>query len=238
MTTQPRVIILADGAGTRWTADTPKHLAIVDGEPILLRTVRQLTERGMTDLWLTSRLERYDSLQPTVKRYVPIDNRFKLDQFYACREIWSGHDDVVFIYGDVRFSDAAMDTILKTIPQDFVYFQRTRGSTITGKGWKEGFAMRVCDTHMFETSLKYLRTGIENGSIAQMHHQVQGYLEGKGVGEFKGIGSHGVEIDDETDDFDYPTDVRVWTQNVAMWRTGYSATKNLSPLRKKDDKKE
>lgn len=187
----------------------------------------------MTDVWLTSRLEQYDALQPFIQRYVPIDNRFKLDQFYACREIWSGLTDVVFLYGDVRFSDAALDTILKTVPQDFNYFQRTSNSVVTGKLWKEGFAMRVCDTRMFEVALKHLRDGLEDGRIKTEHHQVQGYLEGKGTGHFRLIGPHGVEIDDETDDFDCPADVGAWTENVARWRKLDSAGRNLLRMRKK-----
>lgn len=217
---QPRVIILADGPGVRWSDDdTPKHLVVVDGEPVLLRTLRQLVERGMSDLWLTSRSERYDALQPFLRRYTPVDNRFKIDQFYACREIWAGHTDVVFLYGDVRFSDAAMDTILRSVPRDFAYFQRTSGSAITGKRWKEGFAMRICDTRMFETALKRLRVELENRRIATAPHQVQGYLEGKGMGAFPGRGPHCVEIDDETDDFDSPIDVRIWTESVTRWRS-------------------
>lgn len=218
MEPQPRVVILADGAGTRWSLDTPKHMAVVDGEPILPRTVRQLTDRGLSDLWLTSRLEMYDELLPSVRRYVPIDNRFKLDQFYACREIWSNFSDVVFLYGDVRFSDAAMDTIFKSVPRDFSYFQRTYASAVTGKHWKEGFAMRVCDTPTFEAALRCLRMELEHGRIVMAMHQVQGYLEGNGMGPFEGRGPHGVEIDDETDDFDFPDEVRTWTENVARWR--------------------
>jgi hypothetical protein len=190
----------------------------VDGEPILLRTVRQLAERGLSDLWLTSRLERYDALQPFVRRYVPADNRFKLDQFYACREIWAGRADVVFLYGDVRFSDSAMDTILKSVPRDFIYFQRTFGSAVTGKLWKEGFAMRVCDTNSFVAALRCMRTELEEGRISTAAHQVQGYLEGNGMGQFPGTGPHGVEIDDETDDFDFPEEVMLWTENVTRWR--------------------
>jgi choline kinase len=216
---QPRVIILADGESSRWSSDTPKHLAVVDGEPILLRTVRQLVERGLTDLWLTSRLEMYDALLPSVQRYIPVDNRFQLDQFYACRDIWVGRKDVVFLYGDVRFSDAAMDTIFKVAPSDFFYFQRTSGSKITGKHWKEGFAMRVCDTPLFQTALKTMRVELQNNRIRTAHHQVQGYLEGNGMGDFWGIGPHGVEINDETDDFDYTSDIEVWTENVTRWRS-------------------
>lgn len=217
-TLKPRVIILADGQATRWTNKTPKHMAVVEGEPILPRTVRQLSERNVTDLWLTSRLDMYDALLPSVQRYVPIDNIFKLDQFYACRGIWSGLDDVVFLYGDVRFSDAAIDTILNTVPNDFAYFQRTHASAVTGKRWKEGFGMRVRNTHKFEAALKIMRTELESLRAKAADHQVQGFLEGQGMGPFHGIGPHGVEIDDETDDFDYPMDVQIWTQNVTRWR--------------------
>lgn len=226
---EPRVIILADGLSSRWTVGTPKHLAVVDGEPILHRTIRQLGERGLSDVWLTSRLERYDSL-PLVRRYVPINNHLKIDQFYACREIWSGLADVIFLYGDVRFSDAAMDTIFKSAPRDFAYFQRTVSSAITGKPWKEGFAMRVCDTPMFEAALKHIRAELESGRASIAHHQVQGYLEGHGMGYFPGRGPHCVEIDDETDDFDFPEDVKTWTESVTRWRE--RRDRGLRPRRK------
>jgi FkbM family methyltransferase len=211
-----RIIVLADGKASRWTSPVLKHLAEVRGEILLYRTIRQLRERGATDIWITSHESSYKV--PGVTRYAPPDNLVQVDQFYACREIWQFHRNVVFLYGDVYFSDAAMDTILNHTIVDFAYYQRTKGSKVTGKPWKEGFAMRVQDPEILLSACSYLRNEILSGRQQDCHHQLQGYLEGHGSGDYfeTVLGPHGVEIDDETDDFDVPADIETWTKYTTM----------------------
>lgn len=216
-----KVIILADGKAGRWVyqLSTPKQLVVLDGEVILHRTVRQLLERGEHDITITSHDSRMDVVG--VARYEPRDNIYQIDQFYACRDLWAGsRTPVVFLYGDVRFSDAAMDTILRHPTKDCTYFQRTHGSRITGKPWKEGFAMKVVDTGMMLAACAAIRAEIVAGRQPEQYHQLQGYLEGCGMGLYfeQEIGPHGVEIDDETDDLDIPSDAERWERNVAAWR--------------------
>lgn len=217
---KPRTIILADGPATRWESPVPKHLTVVDGEPLLCRTVRQLLARGVADVWVTSHDPRYEL--PGTLRYEPTDNQYQVDQFYACRELWQCEvgKDVVFLYGDVYFTDSAMDTIFEHLPTDYAYYQRTKGSAVTGKPWKEGFAMRVRDKGLFLRACRIIRDGIEAGRLKSEHHQLQGYLEGYGCGAYFEwrVGPHGVEIDDETDDFDVVEDVQKWEDNVRLHR--------------------
>jgi len=213
-----RIILLADGKAARWSSPTPKHLVTVDGEILLHRTVRQLRDRGATVIWITSHDPAYDI--PGTTRYEPADNMFQIDQFYACRELWRHLTNVVFFYADVYFSDEALDLILNHVATDYAYYQRTFGSRITGKPWKEGFALRVWDPEILLSACCYLRGELVAGRLEEQHHQLQGYLEGCGEGEYfeTAIGPHGVEIDDETDDFDVPSDVQTWTNRVATWR--------------------
>jgi len=214
-----RVVILADGPATRWESPVPKHLTVVDGEPLLGRTTRQLLARGVTDIWVTSHDPRYEL--PGLLRYEPADNVHQVDQFYACRALWKYvASDVVFLYGDVYFTDAALDTILQHTVTDYAYYQRTKGSQVTGKPWKEGFAMRVRDKDRFFKACKLIRDGIEAGCLKSEHHQLQGCLEGYGCGAYFEwrVGPHGVEIDDETDDFDVFEDVQKWEENVRLFR--------------------
>jgi len=213
-----RVIILADGFQKRWTLPIPKHLIVIEDEVLLHRTVRQLRQRNLEDIWITSHDVRYE-VEGT-RRFEPKDNRFQIDQFYACSPLWLNcvNGPVVFLYGDVYFSDKSMDTILNTPVVDHLYFQRTDGSAITGKAWKEGFAVKVQDTLFFHSALSSIRQGLISGTITNNNHQLQGFLEGFGTGVFFSIGPHGVEIDDETDDFDFPEDIQVWTDHVRDWR--------------------
>jgi len=185
---------------------------------LLHRTVRQLRDRGVTDIWITSHDPAYDI--PGATRYEPVDNTFQIDQFYACRALWRHLTDVVFLYADVYFSDEALDLILNHVVKDYAYYQRTRGSRITGKPWKEGFALRVWDPEILFSACCHLRGELVAGRLEEQHHQLQGYLEGCGEREYfeTVIGPHGVEIDDETDDFDVPSDVQTWTNRVATWR--------------------
>lgn len=215
----PRAIILADGKGTRWNWPTPKHLTVINGEVILHRTVRQLSAHGIEDIWITSHDTRYTT--PGSTRYEPPDNLYQIDRFYACRELWLGRA-TIFLHGDVYFSDAAIDTILNTETVDYRYFQRTHASKITGKPWKEGFAMTVVDTNLLVRACSHLREiAIQTGRTHGEYHQLQGYLEGHGAGQYfeEQLGPHGIEIDDETEDFDQPSDVSRWMANVQEWRS-------------------
>jgi hypothetical protein len=210
-----RAIILADGPAKRWNHPTPKHLITLNDEVLLHRTVRQLKSRAVTDLWVTSHDVRYEITG--VNRFEPENNEFQIDQFYACSPLWRHHGPVVFLYGDVYFSEAAMDTILGSITNSYLYFQRTHGSKVTGKIWKEGFAMKVANTELFYHALATLRHLIVTRAIEHAHHQVQGYLEGNGTGHYWGLGPHGIEIDDETDDFDSPEEVTQWLHHVRCY---------------------
>ena len=207
-----RVIILADGKAERWTGEVPKHLLQINGEILLHRTVRQLIGKGISDIWITSHDPRYNI--PGITMFNPENNKYKIDQFYACSSIWREHSPVVFLYGDVYFSNNAIGTILESVTDEYLYFQRTGPSKITGKPWKEGFAMKVSDTESFFEALTTIRELIVAGQAGVAHHQVQGFLEGHGTGAYWGIGPHGIEIDDETDDFDFPEDVERWLSMV------------------------
>lgn len=214
-----RVIILADGHATRWESEIPKHLIPINGEPLLHRTVRLLEERGLADLWITTHNPNYHVEDVAI--YAPENNIYKLDQFYACHPLWRHcPSTIIFLYGDVYFSEACIDSVIHTPCTDFLYFQRTKGSAITGKPWKEGFAMKIADRELFFKALDELRTQRAAGNIQDSNHQVQGYLEGLGMGEYRGIGPHGIEINDETDDFDFVTDIQRWTESVQKFNEG------------------
>ena len=213
-----RAIILCDGKAERWGLPVPKHKTEINGEPLINRTVRLLQKNDVSDIWITSHDSSYSI--PGSQRYEPIDNRYKIDQFWACEPIWQNQAQVVFLYGDVYFSEQAIETICDYCVDDYAYFQRTLGSEITGKGGKEGFGFKVKNIYKFKMACEYLHRNAEKG-IVEMNHNLSAYLEGLPVADFcthyYGIGPHGVEIDDETDDFDCPGDVEVWKEHTRAY---------------------
>jgi hypothetical protein len=213
-----RAIILCDGKAERWSLPIPKHKTEINGEPLINRTVRLLLKSGVSDIWITSHNTTYEI--PGSQRYEPVNNRYKIDQFWACLPLWENQDKVIFLYGDVYFSEQAIETICDYCVDDFAYFQRTQGSEITGKKCKEGFAFKVKNIDKFKKACEFLHNDAENG-LVEMNHNLSAYLEGYPVANFcmhyYGIGPHGVEIDDETDDFDCPGDVEVWKEHTRAY---------------------
>jgi choline kinase len=208
-----RVIILCDGRAERWSLPVPKHKTIINGEPLINRTVRLLKKNRISDIWITSHDSTYSI--PGTKRFEPANNQYKIDQFWACRSIWENQSRIIFLYGDVYFSEQAIETICDYCVDNYAYFQRTKGSEITGKKCKEGFAFKVENIGKFKTACEFLHNDAKSG-LVEMNHNLSAYLEGMPRAnyclDYYGIGPHGVEIDDETDDFDCESDVETWKE--------------------------
>ena len=156
-----RVIIMADGQGKRWGNYTgvPKHLALVNGETILNRTVRLLKENGVNDIYITSHDKRYN-IEGTI-RYEPKNNVYEIDRFCACYPIWE--EETMFLYGDVYYTEEAIQTIVNEDKGDFTYFGRFGASKVKCHG--EIFAIKVKDREKFNEACMYIRKGLEKGTI-------------------------------------------------------------------------
>ena len=206
---------MADGQGTRWNnyLGVPKHLIDIDGEQLLYRTVRLLKKQGIEDIWITSHDERYDV--PGATRYEPNNNEYEIDRFYSCREIWT--DEVCFIYGDVYYTEEAINKITSDKSKTFRYFGRSKPSK-TGKDHAELFAIKITKDYInkFEEACLKIRSYVEKGihkrglgwhTYLKMHNKehhidvelLRDYLKNNKLKNF-------TEINDETDDFDNPID--------------------------------
>lgn len=105
-----RVIIMADGKGSRWKnyLGVPKHFAEIEGEPIIQRTVRLLQSHtgDRDELMVTSHNPEYDF--PGIRRYEPLDNHYEVDKF--TRELIV--DGCCFLFGDTFYTEETMEEIL------------------------------------------------------------------------------------------------------------------------------
>jgi len=104
------VLILAAGPASRgWTEENPKQLAIIEGKPLIVRTLDQLKERGYDDNVMV--VTRSKVIQAIVPRYFePAVNIWRSQTILSAQELWA--DRTVIIHGDTIFSDAAMDFII------------------------------------------------------------------------------------------------------------------------------
>ena len=147
-----KYIIMADGKGTRWQNfnDIPKHLAMINGEPVIKRTVRLLkTIDDGCEVIITSHDPRYE-IEGAV-RYEPKNNVLEVDRF-TCELI---EDDITFLYGDTIYSEESIKTISE-FKTDSVEFFGNKKSIV---------AVKIHDSEKFKEAFYKARNLFLDGKL-------------------------------------------------------------------------
>ncbi|MGN1381826.1 MAG: NTP transferase domain-containing protein [Eubacterium sp.] len=139
-----KYIIMADGKGRRWKnyKGIPKHLAVVQGETLLGRTVRLLKQQDPAAVVIITSHDERCSV-PGAVRYEPLHNRREIDRFI--RELIE--DDVCFLYGDTWYEEDAIRRIMSDQNPARVGFY--------GSG-KDIAAVKVHDSGLFRAHVKII----------------------------------------------------------------------------------
>jgi hypothetical protein len=209
-----RAIIIAAGEATRWNnyLGVPKHLVPVDGEPIAKRTIRLLRDRGVLDIFLVgldSDLYRLPGSQLYVAKKTP--EYHGADKFLSSQELWNTQGRTLALFGDVFFSEAAIDIIVNDSKKTWTAYGRRGASKITGKQGGEIFAQSFYpnDIDRHREKLFYIidlyNQGVINRCIGWEHYRAMQGATGVNVKKHK-IYQDFTVIDDWTEDFDWPQD--------------------------------
>ena len=218
-----KVLIMAAGNATRWRnhEGVPKHLVNIEGEILVHRTARQFAERGCCVVIIGAD-ERYR--YPGAELYIPRDDerQVELDKFLVGKHLW-GPDRTILAFGDVYFTDEAIDSIVNDESR-FRFYLRQQGSKLTGKLAKEMFAVSFTDEtkhRLFSVVEKLKEEGrvTKAGGWSVFRQIVTGTtIIGGGNYIFKDPELF-VDIDDWTEDFDFPRDLDTWRANRERWLT-------------------
>jgi len=161
-----KYIIMCGGNYEKWK--TPKQLMLIQGEPIVARTIRLLREQGVTDIAISSNNPAFDEFGVEVLHhdnpyYLPMGSNAKtpwLDAFYPTTE------PVCYIFGDVVFSPAAIKTIVETETDDIEFFASTPPfAPIYFKKWAEPFAYKVVNTKRFFEAIEQTKIYDKQGKF-------------------------------------------------------------------------
>jgi hypothetical protein len=202
------VLILAAESGvkqTRWAEPAvPKQLIQVRGEALLARTLRLLAERGVQAPWLLTASEALASYP--VPSWCPLQRETKAHSLLAAEAVTAA-GDLLVLYSDVYYSEAAIDTILAS--QGTRFYGRDGRSAYTFKDYGELFAVRIADTDRgrardaLERAIRFYQdTG--NQSFWSFYR----LMAGLPLADSKAIERRVfVNIHDETDDVDFVEEV-------------------------------
>lgn len=208
-----RVIVLAAGDGSRWGnyRGTPKHLTKIEGKTLLERTCSQFL-KYTTDVCVIGVDERY-KVDGTSLYVIKSPNTHWRDasKFLSSKNLWLADGRTVLVFGDVYFTSEAVKTVMRD-SSPFKFFLRTGPSELSGARWKEIFAFAFDSSMAREVSQKLLHivsTGrAERQAGWELYREMIGPAPG---GMFNN--QHFTEIDDWTEDFDFPEDLQIWEEH-------------------------
>lgn len=225
----PVALVLCAGEAERWGnyRGKPKHLVPVDdGLPLLLRTVRQLRLRGLLPIVVSKPDVRYAI--PGTVQYVPQLNpaNYDADKFLSSRGLWCLTEKTTLVWGDVFFTDAAMDAVATCPADDWTMFHRPGPSQLTGKRYGEVFALVFRPEHVPEQMdalhrvVDLQRRGVTRRSGGwEFHKAMCGMSDSMLVDMWLAVPARRVIVDDFTEDFDVPQDYLDW-QIGRGWLSG------------------
>lgn len=207
-----RVIVVAAGSGARWNnfRGTPKHLAIVENEVLLERTVNQFLNYT-DDVCIVGADDSYkvDGASLYVVKS-PNTNWKDGAKFMSSNKLWLREGRTVLVFGDVYFTNSAVKTIM-TNKQEWTWFLRKEESKLTGCKWKEIFAFAFNGSMVNTVTQRMLHLI----SLDQVKTQAGWALYRSMIGTTtNGLfnNPHFAEIDDWTEDFDFPEDLVTWEE--------------------------
>ena len=130
-----------------WNFDSmPKHLQPIKGEPNALRTARLLREHGVDDIAISTNNLAFEGLGLPILHH---HNKYGvggawLEAFYPT------DFPVCYIFGDVIFSENAIQQIVETETDSIEFFASAPPfSPHYCKQWAEPFAFKVQDVDLF-----------------------------------------------------------------------------------------
>jgi hypothetical protein len=207
-----RALIMAGGGDEKWTnlgGAGRRHFQPVCGERVIDRMIRQLRERGITDIGIIC--------PPDIAEY-DIVGTYRIVPRYAewghealnGQDHWSDTGRTIQVYGDTIFADKAMDVIAGYAARRWMMFGRFGNGVIKGGGG-ELFAMSFWPEHReawaaalaMAFDLKRRRYIRRAGSWEG--YRVMGGARGVAVGRHRFYPRVFTNINDGlTDDFDNP----------------------------------
>lgn len=206
----PRIVILASGVSQRWEAIEHKQLVDVHGQPLLLRTIEQLTHRWDTRPVVMSHHAAIADAVADVADTLELpagDRRWTVETALSSRQQWG--DPTLILAGDVYWTDSAMDIacgLNRGGPVRFLTTQCAVGQDILGIWFRRRHRNKVARALHHARQHALLRGG--GGKLWQAYRSLCGYPLTRHWLD----AMHAVDIEDHTTDFDSLRDYQAFLE--------------------------
>ena len=210
--TNTKIVILAGGESERFGG--PKHLTEILGEPIIKRTLRLLLELCSHEIIVITPPNLSTSYSVIESKQIKYLERSGpcLQKLVQIEPLLVGADHYIVLLGDVFFTRQALKSIVDNEASEVVFYCRYGPSLISNRNWGEIFGLSFSHSlrdELIETAkmvYSFFRQGLiprdAVWEVAKLHGGVPINL----LRTHPRLDSY-FEINDHTDDVDYPADV-------------------------------
>jgi hypothetical protein len=154
------------GKNRRWNEEYPKSLAEFKNEPNILRTVRLLNRQNISnDNILVTVNENNKSFFPKNLNLKLGSSDREIDRFRNVFDIIDNYDKVIFLYGDVLYSEDDLIKILST--EDYCFFGRSGKNPITNKLHGEILGLTTNQIENFKNDVNQVALKFERGILSR-----------------------------------------------------------------------
>ena len=158
-----KYIIMCGGYYEQFT--TPKQLSIINGEPLVARTIRLLRENGIQDIFITSNnpiFKQYGNVIEHNNSYMCKDGKiygYWLDAYYLLNE------PCVYLHGDVYYSEDAIKKIINCKPKTNTFIGNKMAKNSLHKNWGEPFGWIIVNPKEFHEGIKKTKKLQDEGKL-------------------------------------------------------------------------
>lgn len=191
----------------------PRQLLEINGEALTKRTVRLLKENGIKDIIITSHDLRFDNLGAT--RYEPLYNDYKPRSnegyWLSAFPIELLNKPLVFLFGDVYYSEEAIKTIVNSNTTSILFFcsyKNTDSRYI--KHHDEPLGFKVIDYIKFKEHIERMKQFKDSGKAPRepIAWELYRSINNQPLTEHKMTENY-IAINDETCDVDRVEDIEL-----------------------------
>lgn len=189
-----------------------KALTVINGEPLAKRTVRLLKAKTNGQIFITASDPAFEGIAPILgheNHYQHNGQEAKgywLDAFYP---YFLDGTQVTFLFGDVYYTEPALDTIINYPATKNTLFGTSDAKNSRHENIGEAFAYKVVEFGKFVEGINKVKEMYDNGLVNRnpIVWELYRYLNGFDINVQRINPETYVCIDDETIDIDYPEEM-------------------------------
>jgi NADH:ubiquinone oxidoreductase subunit len=188
-----------------------RYFVDIDGEGLLPRSIRQFSE--WADVGVLTSNDQIKARLPDVGMVPGSDRRkaFLANDLIRKGLEQCGGERTIVVFGDVYFTDQAVQVIKKGKRRSWVVYGRSQSNPYTGTQWAEWFAFEISGLPATNKGFEALRETVKNyrSGAWPTCKAWDWYYEMEGMPYYIDdvanvpTGDHWVEINDLTDDIDF-----------------------------------